>query len=102
MPSGEAALRLSVIRIFCILTVSLFWNSSFARANDVSAVPVRTIPAFADVRLQLQALVNIFGFHDKNEFCVVAYKGTSELQAEIYWPTQNKLIQWVPYGTRQS
>jgi len=90
------------VLIFRILTtlVTCWACGSAARANQVDGVypvPIQNVPAFSDVRAQLQALVNTFGFHTVNNFCVVAYagpKGDNSVLPYVYWPTQNKLIEW--------
>ena len=50
------------------------------------------------MRVQLQALVNAFGFHNTNHFCVVGYGSKDDpdnfVLGFIYWPTQNKIIEW--------
>ncbi len=85
----------------CAAVIFIVWSVSInARADSgVTAIPIRNLPAFSNARVLLQALANTEGFHDENHFCVVAYKGPSDLQAEIYWSTQNKLILWVPEGS---
>ncbi len=94
-------MKIMVIRIFCVFFTFLFCsNLQVARAdqvNGVYAVPIRNIPQFSDVRAQLQALVNTRGFHTVNHFCVVGYagpKGDNSILPYVYWPTQNKLIEW--------
>lgn len=66
--------------------------------NDVVAVSIRHNANFADLGIQLQALVNTLGFHTVNYFCVIAYetKGDPDqfVVPDIYWPTQDKLIEW--------
>jgi hypothetical protein len=91
-------LRINFVRPLTIVLALLFgWSiTPAARADDAVAVSIRNDPDFADVHIQLQALVNTFGFHTTNHFCVVGYdaKGDDGAVPYIYWPTQNKLIVW--------
>jgi hypothetical protein len=60
-------------------------------------VSIQNNPNFPDLHDQLQALVNTFGFHNTNRFCIITYAsppGDGDLIPYIYWPTQNKLIGW--------
>jgi hypothetical protein len=64
--------------------------------DNPAAVPIHGVPDFSNIRPQLQALVNARAFHEINHFCAVGYdvgKVASE-EAEIYWPTQNKILVW--------
>jgi len=80
------------------LAILLFWCGCgpVARAGGDTVIPLKNTPYYADVSIQLQALVNNFGFHDNNYFCVIAYKSGEDgtVTAYVYWPTQNKLIVW--------
>ncbi len=60
-------------------------------------VPIRHIPGFSDVKAQLQMLVNVNGHKKNNQFCVIGQKDNASVQAYVYWPTENKLILWVPH-----
>src|ERR1700689_2352113 len=95
----ELVLKTSVSQLLClILALLLGWGSCpAARADGLPIVSIKNDPDFSDVRIQLQALVNAFGFHNANHFCIITYeapKGSNELTPFIYWPTQNKLIEW--------
>jgi len=81
-------LVLASLLVFCV--------GPSARASGNHIVSIQNDPDFADVRIQLQALVNTMGFHSVNHFCIVAYKDDddSTVVPYIYWPTQNKLIAW--------
>ena len=52
---------------------------------------------FSNVHAQLQALTDINGTRDRNEFCVVGQQDGRYRQAYVYWPTENKLILWIPH-----
>jgi hypothetical protein len=69
-------------------------NPLTAFADDGWDHSIAGIPAFADAQSQLQVLVNIRGFQQVNQFCVVAAHDHSA--AEVYWSTENKLILWEP------
>jgi hypothetical protein len=60
-------------------------------------VSIRHVPAFSDVQAQLQMLVNVNGHEKTNQFCVIGQKDKTSLQAYVYWPTEQKLILWVPH-----
>ncbi len=60
-------------------------------------VTIHGQPRFSDVRSQLQALADINGTQDRNEFCVVGQQDGRHRQAYVYWPTENKLILWIPH-----
>ncbi len=60
-------------------------------------VSIRHVPAFSDVRAQLQMLVNVNGRQKTNQFCVIGQKDDTSVQAYVYWPTEQKLILWVPH-----
>ncbi len=86
-------------RLFFVLVyVSLLaYGPVFARADGNPAVSVANDPDYADAKEQMQALVNMFGFHEVNKFCIVGYvqsDSPKDIGAEVYWPTQNKLIDW--------
>jgi len=75
--------------------------ASHGRAEDAVVISTRTVPRFADLRLQLQAMVNSLGFHIVNQICVIAYQipgNRFPSGAYIYWPTQHTLIDW-DYGS---
>lgn len=84
---------------FLSFVVALFlWcaHTPVAHADDGWDRPISGVPAFADAQSQLQVLVNIKGFHKINHFCVVATHDLSDPEAEVYWPTEGKLILWEP------
>jgi len=56
--------------------------------------PVTSIRYFTDARYQLQFLVNAKGFYRVNHFCVIV--GGDDGGAEVYWPTEGKMIDWEP------
>ena len=60
-------------------------------------VTIQGQPQFSDVRSQLQALVDTNGTRDRNEFCIVGQQDGRYRQAYVYWPTENKLILWIPH-----
>jgi hypothetical protein len=103
----EFALRINFARPLAIVLVLLFgWGiGPVARADDTIAVSIRNNPDFADARTQIQALANTFGFHTTNHFCIVGYgsKDNSDnfVLGYIYWPTQNKIIEWKPEGNQE-
>ena len=84
----------------CVLT--LLVTISFYLATNVAVraasewVSIKTLPGFADATAQLQALVNRNGHHAVNRLCVVGQRDGAHFQAEVYWPSENKLILWVP------
>jgi hypothetical protein len=41
--------------------------------------------------------VNVNGHEKANRFCVVGQKDSRSIQAYVYWPTEQKLILWVPH-----
>ncbi len=59
-------------------------------------------PAYADLKVQLLALVNVYGFHADNNFCVVGQRDDDGEIALIYWPTENQLYYWNPKVPDQS
>ncbi len=68
-----------------------------ARAQEPAVVSIQNNPQFSELHVQLQALVNAYGFHTINHFCIITYapqKGDDTLIPFIYWPTQNKFIGW--------
>ena len=90
-------MKISIAWFFCIVAMLVFFGEgiSAARADDMTAVPTQNMPEFADMHIQLQALVNTMGFHSTNHFCVVAYEDSNKKNPVvpcIYWPTQNKFI----------
>jgi hypothetical protein len=98
----EFALKINFVRFLAIVAALLFgWSiAPVAWADDVVAVSIRNNPDFSDARTQIQALVNTFGFHTTNHFCVVGYGSKDDsdnfVVGYIYWPTQNKIIEWKP------
>lgn len=50
---------------------------------------------FADVRAQLQVVVDEHAHQTRNRFCVVGEGATGDATAWVYWPQQNKLILWL-------
>jgi hypothetical protein len=93
----EYFLKIGVASYFSILVALLFSFCACpaAWADELTVVSVQS--NFPDVRIQLQALVNTFGFHTVNYFCIITYglpKGDDEWTPIVYWPTQNKLIEW--------
>ncbi len=59
-------------------------------------VSIKTLPGFGDAQAQLQALVDKNGHQATNRLCVVGQRDGAHFQAEVYWPSENKLILWVP------
>ena len=57
---------------------------------------VRSRPEFADVRAQLQVVVDEQAQHRTNRFCVVGEVVASAAEAWVYWPDDGKLILWRP------
>ena len=51
---------------------------------------------FADVRAQLQVVVDEHANKPTNRFCVVGQSAGNATQAWVYWPENNKLILWRP------
>jgi hypothetical protein len=94
----EFALKLNLVRFLVFVAALLFgWgHGPAAWADGVTAVSIRNNPGYADLQIQLHALVNTFGFYTTNHFCVVGYETKDDADAlpYIYWPTQNKLIVW--------
>ena len=58
--------------------------------------PIVGNPEFADVRAQLQVVVDEHAHERANQFCVVGEKGHGFMEAWVYWPADNKLILWLP------
>ncbi len=73
----------------CLIAIS----PAHAAAEWVS---IKTLPGFSDAQAQLQALVDKNGHHTINRLCVIGQKNGAHFQAEVYWPSENKLILWVP------
>lgn len=85
--------------LFGVFIALLLWGAmgGCARAQTYPVVRVEDYPEYANVRAQLQALVNAYGFHDRNQFCIITYNGPDmgdDPIPSIYWPTQNKYIAW--------
>ena len=59
-------------------------------------VSIKTLPGFDDAKAQLQALVDTNGHRTVNRLCVIGQEDGPHFQAEVYWPSENKLILWVP------
>lgn len=92
----ERILKAGLNHVLSIIAAFFLWcvSASIAHAGDGWDRPIDGVPAFADAQSQLQALVNIKGFYRVNQFCVVAASDLSA--AEVYWPTEGKLILWEP------
>jgi len=68
-----------------------------AWADVLKPAPIRGSEWDVGVRAQLQAMVNAYGFHSINHFCIVWYPGSSKddfAGPYVYWPTQDKFIVW--------
>ncbi len=91
-------MKISFVRLLSVAAALFLWCglASAARAGDDGTAPIDKFSVFATVQAQLQAVVNVYGFHDTNKFCVVGYEFESKNYplAYIYWPIQNKIIQW--------
>lgn len=70
--------------------------TSAAYADDGWGRPITGVREFADVRSQLQVLVNINGFNKINHFCVIGGTDTEGPFAEVYWSTEHQIILWEP------
>lgn len=82
---------------FLVFIAALFiWcaHAPVAYADNGWDRSINGVSAFADAQSQLQVLVNILGFRKVNQFCVIATHDLSA--AEVYWPTEYKLILWEP------
>jgi len=87
-----------VCSVFGLLTL-LGIACPVARADDGRPAPIRGSVWDVGVRAQLQAMVNAYGFHSVNHFCIVWYPGPGEHNFSgpfVYWPTQDKFIVWGP------
>ncbi|WP_234730741.1 hypothetical protein [Acidocella facilis] len=84
---------------FCFVAALAY--ATFAPASAATAdqgwISIEHLSAFSDVQAQLQTLVNINGRKKMNHFCVVGHKDGDEVQAYVYWSTEEKLILWVPH-----
>lgn len=89
--------KLKIIFARCFLVLTLYSvMPPAARADNDWDRSITGVSDFADAQSQLQVLVNIWGFHKINHFCVVAAHDLSAPVAEVYWPTEGKLILWEP------
>lgn len=79
-----------------LVTISFYLATNVAVRATSEWVSIKTLPGFADANAQLQALVNRKGHHAVNRLCVVGQRDGAHFQAEVYWPSENKLILWVP------
>ena len=80
---------------YCVVALACSAGSAPALAA-AEWVSIKTLPGFDDARAQLQALVNKNAHQTTNRLCVVGQKDGSHFQAEVYWPSESKLILWVP------
>ena len=83
------ATRGCVLLSACLAVVS----PAYAASEWVSIKP---LPGFNAVQAQLQALVDKNGRETVNHLCVIGQKDGAHFQAEVYWPSENKLILWIP------
>ena len=106
MPTGDLRNVDDGSRAFSGHVMAIARRASFALAlllpttlADASPtwVTIHGQPRFSDVRSQLQALADTNGTQDRNEFCVVGQQDGRYHQAYVYWPTENKLILWIPH-----
>ncbi len=58
--------------------------------------PVGSEADFADVRAQLQVVVDEHAHRAENRFCVVGQRTGTEEEAWVCWRQENKLILWLP------
>ena len=70
-------------------------GSAVAQSND-HWFRIGTNPDFADVRAQLQVVVDEHARRAENRFCVVGQGTGAEEEAWVYWRQENKLILWLP------
>jgi len=82
---------------FAVSVACLAFATVCAAQAGWAWVSIRHVPAFSDVQAQLQMLVNVNGHEKTNQFCVIGQKDSSSVQAYVYWPTEQKLILWVPH-----
>ena len=83
-----------------------WWNSvlplllataAVAQPRDLTRwFAVANNPSFADVRKQLQVLVDARGHRRRNRLCVVGQESKGYRQAYVHWPAEDKLILWEP------
>lgn len=91
MPSH--LVRIAAARYFLVAGCLAAIAPAYAEAAWVS---IKTLPGFGDANAQLQALVDKNGHQTINRLCVIGQRDGAHFQAEVYWPSENKLILWVP------
>jgi len=90
-----AAWRSLVVNLAMALGLSGFaMSSAYANSENWDHRPVTSIRYFTNARFQLQFLVNVRGFYLVNHFCILV--SSDDDGAEVYWPTEDKLIYWEP------
>jgi hypothetical protein len=92
---GKTPTRLFGVSVMLLLCCAA---TPAASAEDYWDRPIKGNPDYADVRTQLQVLVNIFAYHKINHFCVVADHDPNNEAALVYWSSQRQLITWDPGG----
>jgi hypothetical protein len=84
-------------RIILSALASLLTCPSFgALAPGEEWYSIKAYRDFADVRRQLQQLVDADAVAPRNRFCVVGQHVSGDRQAYVHWPARNKLILWEP------
>ena len=83
------ALSLAGMLIFCLM------GGGLAHAEE-HWFPISSNVDFADVRAQLQVVVDEHAHQRQNSFCVVGEGSSGDEEAWVYWPQENKLILWLP------
>lgn len=73
-----------------------FGNAYTIVKTEGNWISITSSPLFADVKTQLQTLVNEQATKKVNHFCVIGQNDGSYLSAYVYWPEENRLIMWVP------
>ena len=90
---GKTLVRLFGVSIMLFLCCAAMPAAS---AEDYWDRPIKGNTDYADVRTQLQVLVNIFAYHKTNHFCVMADHDPANEAALVYWSSQHQLITWDP------
>ena len=79
------------LAVFLYLCMFVLPSAGQAKTQWIS---LKGDPDYADIQAQLLVLANIDGFHADNEFCVVGEHDDDGETALVYWPTEDKLINW--------
>lgn len=95
----EARAGMRVVRSLNFACVILIAAASIVPIGARSAdrwFSIRGKSDFADVRAQLQVVVDEHAHHRTSKFCVTGETAGDSARAWVYWPDENKLILWRP------